>query len=995
MKEIFGAKNYISHSLEDGEWPKAVDVVESWKKEAFNWSQSDSKEKGGFRIAQLGALHAIKAHWTVSSKAATVVMPTGTGKTEVMIATVVSECCRKACVLVPSNLLRQQTVDKFMTLGVLRQIGAISNLCANPVVGCLGSTPKNIEELQTILNRSNVIITTVQLLSSKNFCDDYRQLLSKQCDLVIIDEAHHIPSKSWGEIKDVFTSVKCLQFTATPFRNDGKKIDGDIIYNYPLAFAQQEGYFKPINYYRIREFDVNESDRSIARKAVELLKEDIAKGYPHLLLVRSSTKDRARDLYNNIYQKYYSEYEPVLIVSGNGASANRKALEKVKHGNSKIIVCVDMFSEGIDVPELKICAIHDKYKSLPITLQFIGRFARAKPNLGPASVVANVVDEDVAESLDVLYSQDSDWNVLLSKVSEDQIGKEITFQKLSSGFKGTEEIPLSLIRPKISMFMYKRTEKTWHWWNWEKVFDSEHCRHYVNEDEKILIVTELCTSAVDWTTSRDVADNNWNLHILYWNESKGVFFINSTNKGIADKFAKAIFDNNNRIDGEDIFRCLHGIKRLMLSAVGLKNQVSQHRIRYKMFAGVDVGEGIRAATVGFTTKSNLFGVGYEEGESVSIGCSYKGIVWAKLVETIDFWKDWCDRQADKILNSKISTKDILSGVLIPELINSRPNKVPYRIDLPDEIEFDFKGIMVFKTVTDSQQFSYIDIGLITQDDTSPLEFYVSHGSLKEQFVFEIKDQTFSVKHKNGDKFVFCEGKLNGQSLEDYFNENPPKFWFVDGSSLEGNFFVELKNATLNTFPKDRTIVWSWSGINIRKESQTERKESDSIQYRLIAALKESKKYSLIFDDDGPGEVADVIAIQEDDTNNELLINLYHCKYSSSETPGTRVTDLYEVCGQAEKSVGWAKDVKFMMDRLLKRAASRESRGGASRYELGDNEKVRMLKRKLKFYKTKFKVYIVQPGVDSRKISKEMHQVLCSADSYLQDTFGIPLVLICS
>lgn len=116
MKEIFGAKNYISHSLEDGEWPKAVDVVESWKKEAFNWSQSDSKEKGGFRIAQLGALHAIKAHWTVSSKAATVVMPTGTGKTEVMIATVVSECCRKACVLVPSNLLRQQTVDKFMTV---------------------------------------------------------------------------------------------------------------------------------------------------------------------------------------------------------------------------------------------------------------------------------------------------------------------------------------------------------------------------------------------------------------------------------------------------------------------------------------------------------------------------------------------------------------------------------------------------------------------------------------------------------------------------------------------------------------------------------------------------------------------------------------------------------------------------------------------------------------------------------------------------------------
>ncbi|WP_235819678.1 hypothetical protein [Caldifermentibacillus hisashii] len=37
-----------------------------------------------------------------------------------------------------------------------------------------------------------------------------------------------------------------------------------------------------------------------------------------------------------------------------------------------------MFGEGIDIPNLKIAAIHDKYKSLPITLQFIGRFARTK-----------------------------------------------------------------------------------------------------------------------------------------------------------------------------------------------------------------------------------------------------------------------------------------------------------------------------------------------------------------------------------------------------------------------------------------------------------------------------------------------------------------------------------------------------------------------------------------------------------------------------------------
>jgi len=48
-------------------------------------------DSSGLRSAQLGALFSIKSHWTVSDEPATIVMPTGTGKTETMIATVVSE----------------------------------------------------------------------------------------------------------------------------------------------------------------------------------------------------------------------------------------------------------------------------------------------------------------------------------------------------------------------------------------------------------------------------------------------------------------------------------------------------------------------------------------------------------------------------------------------------------------------------------------------------------------------------------------------------------------------------------------------------------------------------------------------------------------------------------------------------------------------------------------------------------------------------------------
>lgn len=994
-KQKIGDKNFIAHVPRGADWISVDEVLSSWKNNSFSLPESKFDTDAGFRSAQLGAIYAIKSHWTVSSSAATIVMPTGTGKTEVMIATVVSEHRSKTCIVVPSDLLRKQTISRFCSLGKLREIGAINDSFENPVIGCLVSSPKDITELQELLDKSNLIITTMSLLNSGHFKDEFLRLLASMCDTLIIDESHHVPANTWKQVKKVFESVECLQFTATPFRNDGKKIDGDIIYNFPLALAQERGYFKPINFYPIYEFDNDKKDFSVAAKAIDLLEADIAKGYPHLLLVRASTQTRAKALYENVYQSKYAKYSPVLIVSGNKATDNRTALQKVYDGTSKIIVCVDMFSEGIDIPQLKICAIHDKYMSLPITMQFIGRFARTQADLGEASVVANIVDDDIQESLEELYSQDADWNKILKDTSDEKIGREVELQKLARGFTGTEVIPLNQIRPKISMFMYTTTESRWYWRRWSKVFNEEHSHHNVNETEKILIITELRTSNVDWTTCRDITDDNWNLHILYWNETKNVFFINTTDKGIADRLAEAVFDNYKRIAGEDVFRCLSGINRLMLSTVGLKTAVSNHHIRYRMFAGVDVAEGITGATTGTATKSNLFGVGYENGSSISIGCSYKGTIWAKWVETINYWKDWCDKQAEKILNSAIDTTTVLKGALVPEEITARPAVVPYRIDFPSEIEEDWKGSITVKTaLTDSKSF-LMDIRLTSFDETSELTFSVGNDDFKEEFTLKITSTGYSVSHKSGSIISIRFSRGREMLIRDFFMDNPPTIWFVDGSSLEGNLLVKLKTARPVTFPTDSIIPWDWSGIDISKESQGTDKATESIQYKLISELKASGKYCLIFDDDGSGEVADVIAVQEDVANNKLLFELYHCKYSSAPKAGARVGDLYEVCGQTEKCIKWASDSKSMLERLMRRESDRASNGKPSRYEVGDNKLMFILKNKLKVYSSEFRVYIVQPGVDSTQITTSMHQVLCSAEAYLKDTYAIPLTLICS
>lgn len=68
-------------------------VRRSWH-EAFSFREQryqDGQETPGLRTPQIGAVHAVIAHWKVGNDPATIVMPTGTGKTETMLALLVCE----------------------------------------------------------------------------------------------------------------------------------------------------------------------------------------------------------------------------------------------------------------------------------------------------------------------------------------------------------------------------------------------------------------------------------------------------------------------------------------------------------------------------------------------------------------------------------------------------------------------------------------------------------------------------------------------------------------------------------------------------------------------------------------------------------------------------------------------------------------------------------------------------------------------------------------
>ncbi len=126
-----------------------TEVHSSWVNN-FNFvkeqSSNGSIENFGLRLPQLGALHACLAHWTVTEEIGTIVMPTGTGKTETMLTLLAYERLKKLLVIVPTDALREQIFDKFLTFGIIQKFEILNKNAKLPVVGKIKHCFKTIDE---------------------------------------------------------------------------------------------------------------------------------------------------------------------------------------------------------------------------------------------------------------------------------------------------------------------------------------------------------------------------------------------------------------------------------------------------------------------------------------------------------------------------------------------------------------------------------------------------------------------------------------------------------------------------------------------------------------------------------------------------------------------------------------------------------------------------------------------------------------------------------
>ena len=987
--------------------PLAEAALASWR-HAFSFSLEDP-ETGviGLRPPQAGALHALHAHWSVSRETATVVMPTGTGKTETMLSTLTSTDCPRVLVVVPTDALRTQIAEKFETLGLLKVAGnaVLAATAKRPVVGTLLSLPKTVAAVDEFFTCCNVIVTTALIAGRSR--PEVQARMAELCSHLFIDEAHHSEAPTWKSFRECFGQKLVVQFTATPFREDGQRIDGKFVYVYPLRQAQQDGYFRPIRFREVHEFSAAQGDRRIAEAALSELDADSTG--KHVVMARVNSVARANDIHS-LYQAL-GRYEAVVIHSDLTEKERAAAKAKLFRGAARIVVCVDMLGEGFDLPELKIAAFHDIRKSLAVTLQLAGRFTRARPDLGDPVFIANTALIDVTEELRTLYTQDPDWNSLLTGLSEAAIDEEVTSQEFFEGFERfIDEVPLKDLRPAASMVVYKTHCANWTPKRFRKGFRGLSSRdklyHSLNASKNTLVVLAATEGNVRWSEVESIRDFTWELFVAVWDRERALLYLHGSGiNGEYKELAKALCGDEDvqLVVEPDIYRCFHGINRLALNNVGLEEHMGR-QLRYTGRMGSDVEARIGTSARRGAKRSVIAGKGFEKGSRTSIGAAKRGRVWSSQRLRIDSFAAWAGGVGRKLADASINSDEVLAGTLKPVQVGAVPSKVAIAVEWPLVVLRNLERTTSFVGMgVPEETATTVAIEVLPRQDDGPLVVRV----FSEQWESHLKLELLSVdggfdfrfEHVGGRNIEVRRGKAV-KSLADFFTACPPVFLFADGSSLEGCEYTELPSSHLPPYPIDRLIPLDWSGVNIRAESQHEARTPGTIQHKMISVLQADASFDVIFDDDGSNEAADVLAIKvvQVDGRSVIDVDLYHLKYSLSDQPGGRIDDLYVVCGQAQRSTYWLEsDGKRteLFTHLLKRDAMRTDAGRPTRFERGDVATLKRIQDMSRRAEVRMRVFVVQPGLSKAAVSDKQLTLLAVTEQHLRDKYEVPFSVMCS
>lgn len=245
--------------------------------------------------------------------------------------------------------------------------------------------------------KADYLFSTVQTMSKQDTMERFNK---DEFDIIIIDEVHRAGANSYQKIMNYFKPNLWLGMTATPERTDDfdiyKLFDHNIAHEIRLQEALEEDLLCTFHYFGISELEINGEvfddntgvrnfNHLVSDLRVDYITEKI-KYYGHSGnrvkgLIFCSRKDEARELSRKFNLRGFN----TVFLSGDDSQERRnECVERLTNEDSPdkldYIFTVDIFNEGVDIPEVNQVIMLRPTESPIIFVQQLGRGLRKADN---------------------------------------------------------------------------------------------------------------------------------------------------------------------------------------------------------------------------------------------------------------------------------------------------------------------------------------------------------------------------------------------------------------------------------------------------------------------------------------------------------------------------------------------------------------------------------------------------------------------------------------
>lgn len=327
-----------------------------------------------YQQATLDALEALRLD--LAQNRNLVVAPTGTGKTLIAAFDYARQPGPKKRLLFLAHreeLLRQAR-DVFRQVLRDESFGEL-------LVG--GESPRSYEFL----------FATVQSVGSRQLS---KQMGHQYWQYVVLDEAHHTAAASYREILEPLEPEILLGLTATPERMDGESIlpwfGGSIADEMRLWHAIEKQYLVPFDYYGVHDgTNLTEVNWRAGRYDIAGLNQMLSWNERRAQVVIRQLMEIHGDVLQARALGFcvsidHAEFMAAMltkagiraeaITSRTEESVRRSAPQRLRDGEVNVLLTVDLFNEGIDIPAVDTILFLRPTESVTVFLQQLGRGLR-------------------------------------------------------------------------------------------------------------------------------------------------------------------------------------------------------------------------------------------------------------------------------------------------------------------------------------------------------------------------------------------------------------------------------------------------------------------------------------------------------------------------------------------------------------------------------------------------------------------------------------------